>query len=124
MLIGVIAVLTGAYLAAVYLAGDSVRAEQPELASAFRCGRCAGACRGSSLGGLLVLRSDARALFDGLTSGGGLAMVIVSAVFGVVTMALVWTRRYGLARFASAVAVIAIVVGWALAQNPYLLPPR
>ena len=31
-LIGVIAVLTGAYLAAVYLAGDSVRAEQPDLA--------------------------------------------------------------------------------------------
>src|SRR3954449_4681548 len=35
-LIGVIAVLTGAYLAAVYLAGDSVRAEQPDLARAFR----------------------------------------------------------------------------------------
>ena len=31
-LIGVIAVLTGAYLAAVYLAGDSVRAELPDLA--------------------------------------------------------------------------------------------
>ena len=35
-LIGVIAVLTGAYLAAVFLAGDSVRAEQPDLARAFR----------------------------------------------------------------------------------------
>jgi cytochrome bd ubiquinol oxidase subunit II len=50
-------------------------------------------------------------------------MVVVSAVFGVLTMILVWTERYGLARFASAVAVVAIVVGWALAQRPYLLPP-
>ena len=41
-LIGVIAVSTGAYLAAVYLAGDSVRAEQPELARAFRLRALAG----------------------------------------------------------------------------------
>ena len=78
---------------------------------------------GSSIGGLLILRSDARALFDGLTSGAGLAMVIVSAVAGATTLALVWTERYGLARATSALAVVAIVVGWALAQDPYLLPP-
>ena len=34
--IGALGVLTGAYLAAVYLAADSVRAEQPDLAAAFR----------------------------------------------------------------------------------------
>ena len=34
-------------------------------------------------------------LYDGLTSGGGLAMVIVSALAGAVTLALVWTERYG-----------------------------
>jgi cytochrome d ubiquinol oxidase subunit II len=124
-LIGVIAVLTGAYLAAVFLAGDSVRAEQPDLARAFRArALVAGAASGAvALGGLLVLRSDARALFDGLTSGSGLAMVVVSALAGVATMGLVWTERYGLARITSALAVVAIVVGWALAQNPYLLPP-
>ena len=33
-----------------------------------------------------------------------------------------WTERYGLARLTSALAVVAIVVGWALAQDPYLLP--
>jgi cytochrome d ubiquinol oxidase subunit II len=125
LLIGVIAVLTGAYLAAVYLAGDSVRAEQPELARAFRLrALLAGAASGAvSIGGLLVLRSDARSLFDGLTSGDGLAMVIVSALAGVSTLVLVWTERYGLARVTSALAVVAIVVGWALAQDPYLLPP-
>ena len=83
-LIGVIAVLTGAYLAAVYLAGDSVRAEQPDLARAFRArALLAGGASGAvAIGGLLVLRSDSRPLFDGLTSGGGLAMVIVSALAG------------------------------------------
>jgi cytochrome d ubiquinol oxidase subunit II len=122
--IGVIAVLTGAHLAAVYLAGDSVRAEQPELARAFRARALgSGVASGAvALIGILVVRSDARALFDGLTSGGGLAMVLVSAVAGIATLALVWAERYGLARFVAAVAVAAIVVGWALAQDPYVLP--
>ena len=41
-----------------------------------------------------------------------------------VILALVWGERYGLARATAALAVIAIVVGWALAQNPYVLPPH
>ena len=124
LLIGVIAVLSGAYLAAVFLAGDSVRAGQPDLVRAFRV-RALGAAAATglvALGGLFVLRSDARMLYDGLTSGAGLVMVIVSAVAGAVTLALVWTERYGPARLTSALAVAAIVVGWALAQDPYLLP--
>jgi cytochrome bd ubiquinol oxidase subunit II len=122
--IGVIAVLTGTHLAAVYLAGDSVRAEQPQLARAFRARALgSGVASGAvALIGILVVRSDARPLFDGLTSGGGLAMVLVSAVAGIATLALVWVERYGLARFVVAVAVAAIVVGWALAQDPYVLP--
>jgi cytochrome bd ubiquinol oxidase subunit II len=125
-LIGVLAVLTGAYLAAVFLAGDSVRAGLPDLARAFRARSLgAGVVTGIvALGGLLVLRSDARALFDGLTSGGGLAAVLISAVAGAVTLLLVAGERYGLARWSSAVAVAAITVGWVLAQDPYVLPPR
>ena len=33
-----------------------------------------------------------------------------------------WRERYAAARFSAAVAVAAVVVGWALAQSPYLLP--
>jgi cytochrome d ubiquinol oxidase subunit II len=122
--IGVLAVLTGAYLAAVFLAGDSVRAGQPQLAEAFRRRALgAGVVTGAAaLGTLPVVRSDARPLFDGLTSGGGLVAVLVSAVAGVATLALIWTRRYGPARASAAAAVAAITVGWALAQDPYLLP--
>ncbi len=124
VLIGVIGVLTGAHLAAVFLAGDSVRAEQPALVRAFRARALgSGVVTGLvALGGLFVLRSDARSLYDGLTSGGGLAMVLISGAGGVATLALVWLERYGAARVTAAVAVAAIVVGWALAQNPYLLP--
>jgi cytochrome bd ubiquinol oxidase subunit II len=126
VLIGVLAVLTGAYLAAVFLAGDSVDAGLPDLARAFRTRALgAGVVTGVvALGGLAVLRSDARPLFDGLTSGGGLVAVLVSGLAGAVTLWFVWGERYGLARWSSAAAVAAITVGWVLAQDPYVLPPR
>ena len=122
--IGVLGVLTGAYLAAVYLAADSVRAEQPELAAAFRSRALgAGILTGAvAIGSLFVVRSDARPLFDGLTSGGGLVAVLASALAGAATLALVLTRRYAVARVTAAAAVAAVTVGWALAQDPYLLP--
>jgi cytochrome d ubiquinol oxidase subunit II len=43
-------------------------------------------------------------------------------VIGVLTLALVWTRRLAYARYTSAAAVACITVGWAFAQSPYLLP--
>ena len=126
ILIGVLAVATGAYLAAVFLAGDSVRAGLPGLARAFRA-RALGAAvvtGAIALAGLFVIRSDARDLFDGLTSGGGLIAVLASAVAGGATLWFVVTERYGLARVTSAGAVGAVTVGWVLAQDPYVLPPR
>jgi cytochrome d ubiquinol oxidase subunit II len=126
VLIGVLAVLTGAYLAAVFLAGDSVRAGLPDLARAFRA-RALGAAVVTGViafAGLFVLRSDARDLFDGLTSGGGLVAVLLSAAAGALTLWLVVSERYGLARLTSAAAVAMVAVGWVLAQDPYVLPPR
>ena len=124
VLIGVLSVAAGTLVAAVFLAADSKRAGLPDLVDAFRrralgAGAVAGAL---ALGGLFVVRSDARELYDGLTSGGGLVMVIASAVFGLTTLALVWRRRFGLARASAAGAVVTIIAGWAFAQSPYLLP--
>ena len=126
VLVGFIAVLSGAYLAAVFLAGDSQRAELPDLVRAFRTRALAtGVVAGVvALGGLLVVRDDAPDLYDGLTSGGGLVMVVLSGLAGVITLGLVWRERYGLARATSALAVICVTVGWALAQSPYFLPPE
>jgi cytochrome bd ubiquinol oxidase subunit II len=126
ILIGAVAVASGAYLAAVYLSGDSARAGLPDLVRAFRARALgAGVVTGVlALAGLLVLRHDARALYDGLTSGAGLAMVLVSGAAGVATLVLVFREHYELARFSSALAVAAIVVGWVIAQDPYVLPPH
>jgi cytochrome bd ubiquinol oxidase subunit II len=126
ILIGVLAVATGAYLAAVFLAGDSVRAGLPDLARAFRA-RALGAAVVTGViafAGLFVIRSDAHDLFDGLTSGGGLVAVLASAVAGGATLWLVGSERYGLARATAAAAVGAVTVGWVLAQSPYVLPPQ
>ena len=124
VLIGVLTVAVAAHLAAVFLAADSIRAGQPDLVRAFRAralgsGIVAGAL---ALGGLFVLHEDARSLYDGLTSGGGLAMVIVSGIAGLVTLGLEWRSRFEWARYTAAIAVGSIVAGWALAQRPELLP--
>jgi cytochrome d ubiquinol oxidase subunit II len=37
-------------------------------------------------------------------------------------LALVWRRQYELSRYGAAVAVAAIIAGWALAQSPMFLP--
>lgn len=124
--IGLLAIAFGAHVAAVFLGADSQRAGQPDLVHAFRrralgSGVVAGAF---ALIGLIVMRSDAPDLYDGLLSGGGLACVLISAAAGLLTLWLEWRERFELARFTVAAAVAAVVAGWALAQEPYLLPPR
>ena len=124
IVIGVLAVATSGYLAAVYLAGDAHRHGDPDLARAFHGRALAMAVIAGALGvvGLIVLRADARELFDDLTSGAGLVAVIASTVGGFATVALVRHGRYEPARASAALAVAAIVAGWGLAQRPELLP--
>jgi cytochrome bd ubiquinol oxidase subunit II len=121
---GTIAVGAAAYLAATYLCADATREGQRELAEAFRRRALAtGIVLGAvALGGIAVLHADAPYLFDGLTHR-ALPLVIVSAVAGVVSLLLVLRRRYLLVRVTAALAVTAVLWGWALAQYPYLLPP-
>ena len=88
-------------------------------ARALAAGVVAGAL---ALAGLLVVRADARQLWNGLTSGVGLAMVCLCALAGIVTLGLVWRGRFGPARATAALAVAAVIAGWAAAQHPRLLP--
>jgi cytochrome d ubiquinol oxidase subunit II len=122
--VGALAVATSSYLAAVYLAADARRMGEQTLEHDFRwralvAGIVAGAF---AVAGLLVLRLEDRPIWSGLTSDGGLAMVCVSAVAGLATIVFVWRSRFGLARVSAALAVAAIIAGWALAQEPELLP--
>jgi cytochrome d ubiquinol oxidase subunit II len=124
VLTGVLSVAFSAYLAAVYLAADAERHGKPELVEAFRrralgSGAAAG---GLAIAGLVVLHGDAPRLYTGLLHGGALATVIVSVLSGMVIVALVWTRRFELARYGVAVPIAAVIAGWALARYPTLLP--
>jgi len=123
VLIGALAIATSSYLAAVYLAADARRLGERMLefdfrARALRAAVLAGAL---ALAGLVVVRYDAPPLFAGLRSGGGLAMVGLSATAGLLTLGLVWRSRFGAARVSAALAIAAIVAGWAVAQQPRFL---
>jgi cytochrome d ubiquinol oxidase subunit II len=124
ILIGVLAVATSAYLAAVYLAADARRLERPELAAAFRrralaAGVFAGAV---AVVGILVVRGDAHGLFERLLHTDAVAGLVLSVVAGVATLALVRRSRFETARVTAALAVAAMIAAWAVAQNPILLP--
>ncbi|WP_326642226.1 cytochrome d ubiquinol oxidase subunit II [Streptosporangium sp. NBC_01755] len=124
MLGGVLAVGVCAYLAAIYLCDDAVRAGMPHLAESFRTkalimGLCVGVV---ALAGIAVLRADAPRLFDGLTHR-ALPLVIASAVFGLLSLVLLWRRNFTLVRITGALAVTAVLWGWPLAQYPLMLPP-
>jgi cytochrome bd ubiquinol oxidase subunit II len=122
---GVLAVLVCAYLAAVFLCADAHREGAEDLADQFRARALGTAALTGLIGiaGLFVLRADAPLLFEGLT-GRALPVVVLSVVAGVAAFVLLATRRYVPARLASALAVTAILVGWAVAQYPYLLLPE
>jgi cytochrome d ubiquinol oxidase subunit II len=122
--LGVLAVATSAYLAAVYLAADAHRAGERALELDFR-GRAlrAGACTGIlALVSLNVVQADAGSFGSRLAAGSGLAMVVVSAAAGLGTLVSVWRGRFEPARVSAALAVAAIIVGWAVAQQPWILP--
>jgi cytochrome bd ubiquinol oxidase subunit II len=124
LLVGVLAVANSAYLAAVFLAADAKRTGRPrELQEALRTralviGSVAGLL---AVAGLVVLHADAHFLYARLLRGSALAAVIVSALAGLGTLALVVRRSFELARYSAALAVAAVIAGWALAQRPLLL---
>jgi len=122
--IGVLAVASSAYMAAVYLAADAARDGHQALERDFRlralgAGVLAGAI---AVGGIFVVNADYHTLFHSLLGGRALAAVIVSLVAGLVTWLLVYGRHYEPARYGGAIAIAAIVAGWALARWPTILP--
>lgn len=68
------------------------------------------------------MRSDAHPLYRHLVDGDGLPALAVSLLAGLATLSLVYRRRFSLARYTAALAVAAIIAGWALAQQPLILP--
>jgi cytochrome d ubiquinol oxidase subunit II len=124
VMVGALTVCFSVYVAAIFLAADSHRTGERELADSFRiralvAGGVAGAV---AIAALVVVHADAHSLYTGLVHGSALATMIVSIVAGLTTLGLVWTRRFEPARVSGALAVAAVIAAWALARNPVLLP--
>jgi cytochrome d ubiquinol oxidase subunit II len=89
--IGILAVVSSAYLAAVYLAADAARDGQEQVEHDFRLralgsGVIAGAL---AFGGIFIVNADNHALFHSLMNGPALAAVVVSFAAGLGTLGLV-----------------------------------
>lgn len=119
---GLLAVAICAYLAAVFLSADAARLADPELLTwctrrAYLAAYVTGAL---AVADLLVARTDAHRLFDRLT-GVALPATIVSVACGVLALVLMRRGMHVVVRTFGAVAVAALVMGWGIAQYPYLL---
>ena len=123
LILGALFVAAGAYLAAVFLVSDARRFGDQDLARYFadRALAAAFVAGALALAGLLVLRDDARYLYDGLTSE-GLPLVLISLGCGLAALILLWRRARRGVRPLAIGAVVAVIWGWGAAQYPYLLP--
>jgi cytochrome bd ubiquinol oxidase subunit II len=123
LLTGALFVASGAYLAAVFLVSDARRSGAADLERYFaRRALLAALLSGAfAVAGIFALHSEARYVYDGLTSG-GLPLAIASALCGLGVLALLLRgARRGLRPLAIG-AVVAVIWGWGVAQFPYLLP--
>jgi len=124
IVVGIFGVLISAFIAATFLVADANRYYDDVMASYFRIrafliGLAAGV---ASFVGLFVLRDDAPYIHHGLLHE-GLPFVIASAVFGLATLGALW-RQFGgtRVRLLAAATVVSVLLGWGVAQYPYILP--
>ena len=125
IVIGFLFVSTSAYLAAVFLVNESRRAGVPDLERYFAARAFAAAIVAGALAvvGLIVMRSKAPYVYDGLT-GDALPLVIVSLACGAAVLVLLHRNARRGARPLAVGAVAAMIWAWGVAQHPYLLPQQ
>lgn len=119
---GVLAVLTCTFLAGTFLAADSARAGNMDLAAEFGSKSLVvgGITGAAAIGAAITLELDAQSLASGL-HGRGLPLIIISAVAGTFSMLRLRQGRWERARVGAVIAVAAIVIGWGFGQYPDLL---
>ncbi|MEH0420495.1 cytochrome d ubiquinol oxidase subunit II [Streptomyces sp. B21-083] len=124
VLVGLLAIAATAFLGAVFLCSDALRFGADDLVDYFRARAMTAfaAVVVLALIALPVTHDDARYVWDGLTGGLGLLLIILAAVCGLGTAVLLWRRSYGWSRHTSVASVALVVGAWGCAQRPYLLP--
>jgi NADH dehydrogenase len=122
--VGIFGVLISAFIAATFLIADADRYYDDVMAAYFRfrafvIGMLAGL---AALVGLFVLRSDSPYIYRGLLHE-GLPFVIASGVFGLLTLGALWRQLGGSrVRVLAVATVVSVLLGWGVAQYPYVLP--
>jgi cytochrome d ubiquinol oxidase subunit II len=119
---GALAVVTCSYLAAVFLTAEARIRGAEDLETVFRRRAMASAVVAGALAtaGIFVLRADAHRLFERLL-GPGLPFVVLSAGSGLAALVLLRSAEPRLVRALAVAAVVAVLLGWGVAQYPYLL---
>jgi cytochrome bd ubiquinol oxidase subunit II len=122
LIVGALAVALCAYLAAVFLTADARAAGDAALEGGFRRRAWAAAWAAGAVtaAGLAVAYADAHRLFTRLL-GPALPAVVVSLCAGAAALALLRRAAGPALRALAGLAVAALVVGWGVAQYPYVL---
>jgi cytochrome bd ubiquinol oxidase subunit II len=119
--VGALALAVCAYLAAVYLTLETRGATQDDFR---RCALAAGGVMAALAAVTLwIAAEDAPRLWSELTHRRA-APVLAGGVFlALVSTGAIFIRRYPLGRVAAAGQVVLLLLGWGLAQYPYLIYP-
>ncbi len=119
---GVLAVATCTFLAGVFLATEAETLGHSDLANDLRHkSLLAGMATGAVVvAGIPIVSIDDETLTDGLM-GRALPLVLVSGMAGTAAIVLLHRHRLRQARAAAVVAVATVVVGWGVAQYPWIL---
>ena len=119
--VGFLALTTCAYLAAVYLTLETTG----ELQEDFRRRALGAGVVFVVLAALALIlaRDGAPWIWHGLTSRAAAIAIPLGIGLALLSGWAVWARRYPLARVAAAVEIALLLIGWALAQYPYLVVP-
>ncbi len=119
IVIGLLALTSCAYLAAVYLCVET----RGELQEDFRL-RALGTGVAFAILGTIALpisRTYAPTIWDGMWDRTTWTLIPASVLLGLVTLTSVWKRHYRIARMSAFAEVVVMLSGWALAQYPYLV---
>ena len=118
---GLLALTVCAYLAAVYLCVETTSPLQEDFR---KRALIAGAVfTALSLIALPLTRSQAPVIWEGMIEREIVTVVPLAIAAAAVSGLAVLRRRFHLARMAAIAWVMLIIVGWALAQYPYLVVP-
>lgn len=119
--VGAFALCMCALLAAVFLTLET----EGDLREVFRT-RAIAAWMATAIVGVVALgaaRSGAPRLFSALLGGEATPLFVAALVVGLGTLAMLWARRYAIARACAVAQVTLVLWTWALGQYPYIVVP-